>query len=82
MKQARWRLLLTLPLLWFVYKGHSWAVVTCLGLSMLGAELSALVCQRLIERNRELLDLLKKLDARLAQEERVNKVLSETFKAK
>lgn len=80
--KARWRLLLSLPLLWFVYKGHTWAIVACLALSMIATEICAWLTLRLIQRNRELLEAVKKLERATKDSSRVNAVLSDVFDAK
>ena len=80
--KARYRVLLSIPLMWFVYKGHAWANVAMFALCMIAVEMCALICLRLIERNKQLLAAVQRLEKATKDSSRVNAVLSDVFDKK
>ena len=74
-----WRMVLSIPLFYFIWKGHTWAIVLTLFLQMLAIEAMALISKRLIERNKQLLDLVKQLNEKIEKSGRVDKVLADVF---
>lgn len=76
------RFLSSVPLLWFVYKGHTWAIVLMFILSMFTVEIVALICNRLIQRHKMLHTDMKRLEKKTESVHRVNTVLSDVFDKK
>jgi len=82
MNMATIRFLLSLPLFYFIARGQNWAIVAMFALNMIAVEACAWICLKLIQRNRELLNAVKKLEKVTKDSSRVNAVLSDVFDAK
>lgn len=73
------RFIISIPLFYFIARGHNWAIVAMFVLNMIAVESMAYISMRLIKRCNELSKLIKEIDHRTEKAHRVNNVLEDVF---